>query len=91
MWLAVSVSEKKKKDLSSLIFTEWPQMIILRLCSLSVVITRPQAVGFNSNFHGLFDHTGSSIDYFIFGSPVHIMVSFMVLLIPAYISVWLGH
>ena len=40
--------------------------------------------------HGLFDQTGSSIDYFNFGSPGHIMVSFVVLLIPANISVWLG-
>ena len=52
------------------------------------IITWPQLIV--ACIHGLFDHNGSSIDYFIFGSLGHIMLSFMVLLIPAYISVWLG-
>ena len=71
MWLAVIVSAKNKQNKTKqkkIKITEWPQMIIhvLRLCPLLVdrvsIKTRSQAVGFNSSIHGLFDHTGSSID-----------------------------
>ena len=66
-------------------------MIILRLCPLLVLLPDSKQSGLKVIDRGMYDHTGSSTDYFIFGSPGHSMVLFMVLLIPAYISVWLGH